>query len=309
MYKINFTQNSWCPTGAKWYYSSYCFGLNEAKKTVTYIKDSVFNTINCKYVKSEKICAPPQNGSYTGYYFTYESNNVIYLNNANGVFDTLFNFNAAIGDKWLRYLNSPGSVGDTNSCNFWRSTVDVIDTGRATINALSLKKLVLKYNQIATNFNNDTIHFYTIDTVYELIGSMYNGWCPNICETYYLQTDGAYNGIFRCYEDATPFGLYHKTGTPACDTLLGVGMYEIKNISNLIIIPNPAFDIISIDSKTKFNFPISVEILNSIGSLVKTIKFQKQTDMQINIRELNEGHYFIKITTEQNTFIKSFLKN
>jgi hypothetical protein len=306
--KVNIAQNSWCPTAAKWYYSSYCFGLNEAKKTVTYIKDSVLNTINCKYVKSEKTCAPPQNGSYSLYYFTYENNNVVYLYNANGIFDTLFNFNAAIGDKWFHYLNSSGSVGDTNSCNFWRSTVEVIDTGHVTINTFNLKKLALKYNQISRNFNNDTVHFYTIDTVYERIGSLYNGWCPITCEPYYMQTDGEYNGSFRCYEDSS-FGLYHKLGTLACDSLQGVSLKEINSKSKLIIYPNPSSDKISIETTKNFVFPISVEILNSIGGLIKIIHFQKQTDIQININDIKEGLYFVKIVGEQNTFIKSFIKN
>lgn len=88
-----------------------------------------------------------------------------------------------------------------------------------------------------------------------------------------------------------------------------IGLRESFEKQYLEIFPNPSSDKISIDYNGNITFPISIQILNSIGGLIKTIHFQKQTDIQINVKEINEGLYFIKIATEQHTFIKPFIKN
>jgi hypothetical protein len=75
-----------------------------------------------------------------------------------------------------------------------------------------------------------------------------------------------------------------------------------SKLENFTIYPNPADNILNIESKTNI---LQTKIYNSLGQLVLT----KTNDKRIDISNLNNGIYFIKIIdTMKNTEIKKIIK-
>jgi hypothetical protein len=299
-------QNDWCPAGATWYYGSYCGPpLADAKVKVTYIKDTLFQSVVCKYTKKELTCGPPWGGlSGIGHDFSYENNGVVYLYNANGAFDTLFDFHATIGDKWLRYIALSGTEGDTNTCNFNRSFVTVLDTGHAQINGSALKKLVLQYDIVYSEANSLAGSF--VDTVYEKLGSVLHGWNPIICESYYGMTDIGDYSSFRCYEDSA-FGLYHKPGTLNCDSIRGVGLAEAAIEKQWKLFPNPSTGELTLDLSGLASLPLYAEIYNAAGTCIRRLEKPELNGPVIDLKDRAKGIYLLRIHTASGTVSRKFV--
>ena len=73
-----------------------------------------------------------------------------------------------------------------------------------------------------------------------------------------------------------------------------------NNQLNIRIYPNPAQNYITIEGLDKIN---SIEIIDITGKIVTC-----EANSKIDISTLNEGVYFVKITTEENIHIKKIYK-
>lgn len=77
---------------------------------------------------------------------------------------------------------------------------------------------------------------------------------------------------------------------------------EINNINTIKVYPNPANNLITVNS----NFDIQkVEILDLTGKIIKSIH---QSNNPINISELTKGIYFLKIYSNDDVFSKKIIK-
>jgi hypothetical protein len=81
---------------------------------------------------------------------------------------------------------------------------------------------------------------------------------------------------------------------------------EKENEMNSIVFPNPFEDHISIVSKIPSN--ISYEILNSFGQIIKEGDFNQTISVDINMKEIEAGIYFIKIKQDRVSFIRKIVK-
>lgn len=72
--------------------------------------------------------------------------------------------------------------------------------------------------------------------------------------------------------------------------------------NNLRVYPNPTKDIVNIESITSIK---NIEIFNVLGKKINTLKNQNN----INIENLPNGVYFLKIKNEDNIVIKQIIKN
>ncbi|NVO03868.1 MAG: T9SS type A sorting domain-containing protein, partial [Bacteroidetes bacterium] len=78
------------------------------------------------------------------------------------------------------------------------------------------------------------------------------------------------------------------------------------------LFPNPATDIIYIQIENK-NTPISIEIFNSNGQKIIAQEFEYNTDLisavcqPIEIKNLVQGMYFMKVTCNENITQKKFI--
>ncbi len=236
--------------------SQVCRQLNYFNKTFFYSSGTTYTT------------------SQIPYRYVYENNKVVYLYNQNtNNFDTLYNYNAAIGSKWLL----PAIYTNTffTPCN--RTILTVIDTGHATISGVNLKWLKTD-----------------VDTIYERIGFL---------TKYYFQYDNCtspydYNegGYLRCFNDNQIIN-YNKTGN-VCNYLYSSVSVKENNINNYFkIYPNPFNSVINLEfygfsenSATIFEF----KIVNTLGQVVQTSNIQNQTTA-LNISNLKIGIYFLQV--------------
>ena len=70
-----------------------------------------------------------------------------------------------------------------------------------------------------------------------------------------------------------------------------------SHIENLLIMPNPVLDLLTIKIGKELSSPTQIEILNSVGSLIlKIADFKlKNNPINIDVSDLNEGVYFLRI--------------
>jgi hypothetical protein len=258
----------WCLPGSTWYYEAEFFGRNGYQK-YTYVGDTLVNNINCKkistYFKEYRWATSGEIHEYFGQpYYTYEQNGVTYLYNnffGENKFDTLFNFNSQIGDKWRVALV------DT-ACADSLYYMTVLDTGSQVINGISLKWLQVNNGLMYHGSGN---YGYTTFKIFERLGykfdegEYFNCYGEGIAE--YQHT------TFRCYSDST-FGLYSTDINISCD-YIDTDIAESKpNSINLSLFPNPATDELNISFDGFTPIDGRIEITDMIGKLIhqKSIK-------------------------------------
>jgi len=77
-----------------------------------------------------------------------------------------------------------------------------------------------------------------------------------------------------------------------------------NNLQQINVYPNPAIDFINIDSETKIN---EIKIYNNIGQLVKKLKLNTSNKVNINVANLKNGIYLMKISSAEKTLFKKFV--
>ncbi|HET6224840.1 MAG TPA: hypothetical protein VFF27_01080, partial [Bacteroidia bacterium] len=146
----------WCPPGATWYYQTNA-QLGSGYSKYTYVNDTVIKGITCKKLTGFlKIVGPV--GSIQKNLapeFVYSENGVAYQYNdgkylGRNKFDTIFNINAKIGDKWR--LPRVDTLCPDSMYN-----MKVLNIGTKTINGFNLKWLYVKIGAINMG---GTLNFY-----------------------------------------------------------------------------------------------------------------------------------------------------
>lgn len=92
----------------------------------------------------------------------------------------------------------------------------------------------------------------------------------------------------------------------AVESLLGTDDFTTLTTNEISVYPNPATDIININSSlNSFN---SVSVVDLNGRVVKSMNFNTVTEAQINISDLANGVYIMNITSENGAFSKKIIK-
>ena len=154
--------------------------------------------------------------------------------------------------------------------------------------------------------NNNIIT--TVTQTNELLVSDQNGasyqWVD--CNDNYVAIPGETNQSFT----ATANGSYAViitdgvcTDTSSCYQVTTVGINAYNN-DDFNIYPNPASNTININCKNNIN---EVKIINITGNVVFTNKYDNN-DILIDIKDLTDGIYFIKITTANKSQIIKLIK-
>ena len=86
---------------------------------------------------------------------------------------------------------------------------------------------------------------------------------------------------------------------------------ESSNIQELIsnqikLFPNPSSNILNIQSEY---LPDSYNIISTLGQVLKTSEINSTSEFTIDIKELKEGLYFIKLNKDNSSQTLSFVKN
>jgi hypothetical protein len=292
-----FTTNNaqtWCPAGAIWNYTFVPqIGMQLPKSGAIedkYVGDTIINGITCKHIQgtfsgmltpfSPTVTVLNYRNSYS-----YLSNGVLYASPNGSSFDTIVNFNAAIGDKWLKNLY----LGQCNS----RKSITVIDTGRVLINNLSLKKIVTSYTSSYV-FSSTTYTVSYVDTIIERIMSRINFMYPTYCEVDNVTDFYLDNGSFNCYQDDR-FLLYKRAGVVDCG-YLSIGLNENKATKNkLEIFPNPTSDVLHLRTNNEVDY--ATQLFDFSGQLIQGNQFiTNEKSLQINMSNLQNGIYFLRFS-------------
>jgi|GEM_PF-4902537 len=112
-------------------------------------------------------------------------------------------------------------------------------------------------------------------------------------------------------------GVYHVlvTDTNGCDTTFSFnyasqGLYEVKNADAFSIFPNPAHEYLRINRNASFQNSIGIaalEISDACGKIVINQVISILELQEISVKNITPGIYFVRIISEQETFIKKLL--
>jgi hypothetical protein len=274
--QISFGQ-TWCDAGATWKYSYVnltAFGYTEIKYTGDTLISGQNASILDKRLYYYNFLSSQIGDDDLGEEYTYEDNGVIYLLFENN-WDTLYNFNATVGESWSIAQEPLFSMCDSNS------QVTVLATGTKTINSIALNYLVLDYGFPSS----------LIDTVIEKIGNIYNYLLPyDYCNA---QLDAHEGGPFRCYEDDN-FTLYKPHYTGECDFILEVNPLVMEEVFALV--PNPATSVIEIRGDITLGSEYKIISLDGVerqsGIVATSIDISKLTGGTYLYLTLENGHVF-----------------
>ena len=76
---------------------------------------------------------------------------------------------------------------------------------------------------------------------------------------------------------------------------------EFKSV-NIKLYPNPVSDVLTIESTTQIN---SIEVYNVLGQKIVS-KTNRDTKVNLNIKHLNSGHYFLKVHSLENNTLETY---
>jgi|LakMenE01Jun11ns_1017448.scaffolds.fasta_scaffold9958553_2 hypothetical protein len=297
----------WCPPGATWYYGAYAMypQVNGYHK-YEYTNDTIVNSLTYKKIKKTFTGFNPFYGAgittkTENLLFMRESNNVIYYCN-----DTLYDFNASIGNTWLRnrtWLNFQLAA----VCDAPRRKVTVLDTGHIVINTSNLKTLKLQYEYKWRETDTEPIKTYTV-LICEKTGNITstndvsNGLLfePGSCETVNAVIHPVASTGLRCYADNNFAPYSPPSYTNTCTYINTTNIFEIKSSNeNILIYPQPANNILNLSSPLFSNKKVQVIINNTIGQMVLNTNIQfTNGSCQINVATLTKGFYLLKLTDE-----------
>lgn len=280
--QLTFGQN-WCGEGANWKYN-YMSGFGtEGYTEISYVGDTTIegqlsNKLSKHLVAYDLVSLQDVYSDY-GYEYTYEENGIVYLW-YNNHWDTLYNFQAEVGDSW-RMAKQPLLTQDSNS------VLTVVAKGIKNINSIDLNYLVVDFNGT----------WYT-DTIVEKIGFIGSYMLPY--DGYNGGLDVNEGGAFRCFED-DQFSTYKPHFSGECD--FTVGITELDQEKPFSIFPNPVSTTLNIDDETflKGDF----KIFDEIGSLKMTGKLSKCID----VSKLGIGLHIISIEVDNTIKSYRFVKN
>lgn len=176
---------------------------------------------------------------------------------------------------------------------------------------------------IATNgFGSDTISlpsyltvnalppppvlFISNDTIFCVID-------PNYTSYQWYDTTGMISGATNSYY-VPPFtglfglSVYNQQGCEAASSMpINVSMPEYTK-EEFYVFPNPAEDQLGMHLTLNMT-GCTIEILNLPGEKIKTAGPTLQQDINIDIRNLSPGIYFVRFQNQERTFEKRFVKN
>lgn len=287
LFSISVHAQNWSPSGANWTYSYY--GFFPGYVDVLYSGDTIIDGQTSKML-TKTFHGIDWNMTLVSNVFakdyTYENNGVVYIRYQNQ-WDTLYHFNAQVGDHW-RMAKQP----ITNVCP-QNSRLNVLAIGNKLINNETRKYLVVDF------CNPDLSSLgWGQDTIVENIGFIGSYFLP------YDQFDGAVDGNeggpFRCYTDDN-FATYAPHYNGACDYI--VGMEELSGSSSFIIYPNP----IQNDIHIPFDF-INKFTRYTLYSLDGKIHQMGSMSENIPVHHLKSGNYLLEISNESEKKFAKILK-
>ena len=87
--------------------------------------------------------------------------------------------------------------------------------------------------------------------------------------------------------------------------LQAAGIEDVIKVEFNAIYPNPASDYATVSYRLIERANVSLEVYNMLGSLIKTVNpgqiFSGQKQTLLNVKDLENGHYFVKLVVNDET--------
>lgn len=88
-----------------------------------------------------------------------------------------------------------------------------------------------------------------------------------------------------------------------CDTLTSINSFEQEQ--EFKTFPNPTYNTINVLSSQGI---VSYKLINIEGVVLKEVKLNNCNSLEVNVRELKAGVYFLNLVTEKNSFVSKIIK-
>jgi hypothetical protein len=260
---------SWCPPGAKWTYEyANVLGGYYGVQRVEYVSDTLLGGYTAQRLDQTDVVAPLGSTNFTVYpsfsLYTRYDNEVVFIWDNDGAYDTLFWFGAVPGDHW----NAAGWPDGSNIM------VTVMDTATEVIDGVPLRRLVV-----------EPLPGSPVDTVYERIGGLH----LHINAFNWYVTDVPYDGLW-CYSDQDiDFAM---PGVSDCGFTLSV-THAVKE-KDSVPFPNPGSDHFTLSLAPG---PHTITLFDATGRMVLQ---QRTNDARpvISSEALPAGLYRITVRDE-----------
>jgi hypothetical protein len=131
-----------------------------------------------------------------------------------------------------------------------------------------------------------------------------NGNAPiagEINQTFTATTNGSYAVIIS----NNSCGL---TDTSSCFIVDTLSVESNSDITETEVYPNPVKDYLHVNFTSTYN-EVDIKIYSLLGQLVETMKIENSSNGKINLSELPQGSYILRINADGNSFSKTILKN
>jgi len=131
----------------------------------------------------------------------------------------------------------------------------------------------------------------------------------NDCYTFSIYDSGG-DGICCTYG----VGSY-SLKTPSGDIIVSGGVFtgseitkfsinslatnEYENENSVYLYPNPTANLLQIAVENKLDIPDNYSIINTLGQIIKAKKIDSEADLNINVSNLTQGIYFLKLSKNQ----------
>lgn len=282
-YGTSLNAQNWGSEGTRWTYAYYNLsyaGFSE----ITFEKDTMiydrtvqkFNRrIQYRHLvlgTNHEFQLPPS--------FMFENEGIVYLLVEND-FDTLYNFNAQVGEKWdIKWVHRDQDI-----------VTQVLKVGFKEINGQRLPW------QLVRRLYPDHPEFSYQDTIVAGIGSIEHYLFP--WDYFAGQTDMNEGGIFRCYENLR-FGSY---GSPyfdePCDFKTATS--EVYDWIKVEIFPMPFTNLLQLTFPTSIPKEAEIVIQSVEGHILKRLPIPFGAKrMELPLFDLQRGFYLLAIIQKGN---------
>lgn len=262
------------PVGAKWHYNIPALFIFDPVTYVSYevTGDTVINGKNASIVKR---WGGDVSNLPSPFFLHYDSNRVYWHNQYSNDFHLLFDFNANAGDSWSVKLPC-----DPGYSNIYTDTIqyNVVSTDSIIVNGVTLKRLIV-----------NTLFSPNMELI-ERIGLLDKGYPYSFFYCGYGIVDPSPE-LMRCYEDSL-LGLFKGPNPDVCDTTYVLLSLDNDPNNNLKVYPNPATNILKIESSQK----IDVVQLQSLAGEILIKKETENNYLDLNTSNIPIGLHFISVT-------------
>ncbi|UAB75974.1 T9SS type A sorting domain-containing protein [Mesoflavibacter sp. SCSIO 43206] len=165
--------------------------------------------------------------------------------------------------------------------------IDMTDPANPVINGFAWTD-----NGAATTYDLNLLTVGTVTGVTSPVNITYGSWAYDTTYTWNITSTNCLGTVTSA----------NYTFTTEADPNLSTDEFNIKPFS---IYPNPTSDFIKIKTELTIN---SVEVFNQLGQKVLSLNNDQIIDNSINVKEFNNGIYFMTITAEERKETFKFIK-